>query len=68
MLGPLIESFEGIPEEDMDDLDILDRQVVVDETGIDEQAVETFTRRELNWERLEDCNDSYDSILIPANF
>ncbi len=51
----------------MDDLYILDRQIVLDETGIDEQDAQTFTlglRRELDWDRLRDYNDSYISILI----
>ncbi len=68
VLGPLITEVETIPEEDMDSLDFMDRKIVVDETGIDEQDADTFTlgssRRELDWDRLRDCNDSYSSILI----
>ena len=36
VLGPLVTSIEGIPEEDMNDLDFLDIHIVVDETGFDE--------------------------------
>ena len=36
VLGPLIYTVEVIPEEDMTDLDFINEQVVVDETGIDE--------------------------------
>ncbi len=36
VLGPLITDVETIPEEDMENLDFLDRQIVIDETGIDE--------------------------------
>ena len=36
VLGPLITDIETLPEEDMNDLGFIDRQVVVDETGIDE--------------------------------
>jgi hypothetical protein len=72
VLGPLITDVEGILEENMDDLDILDRQIVVDETGIDEQDAEIFTlgssRRELDWDRLRNYNDDYDSILIQDHY
>ena len=36
VLGPLITEIETFPEEDMNDLDFIDLQVEVDETGIDE--------------------------------
>ena len=36
VLGPLITDIETFPEEEMNDLEFIDRQVVVDETGIDE--------------------------------
>ncbi len=68
VLGPLINDVETIPEENMDSMSFIDKEIVVDETGIDEQAAETFTlgnsRRELDWKRLADYNDSYISILI----
>ena len=47
----------------MDD-DLLDQEVVVDETGIDEVTAETFTRLRIDPERLRDANDDYDSILF----
>ncbi len=43
VLGPLITSVEIIPEEDMDSMSFIDREVEVDESGIDEQDAETFT-------------------------
>ena len=49
----------------MENLDFIDQQVEVDETGITEVS---FTDKELNWERLRDCNDTYTSILVPAYF
>ena len=36
VLGPLITDIETFPEEDMNDLDSIDIQVVVDETGFDQ--------------------------------
>ena len=36
VLGPLVTSIEGIPTEDMNDLDFFDIHIVVDETGFDE--------------------------------
>ena len=40
------------------------QQVVVDETGIDEVTPETFDRQRIDYERLRDANDDYDSILF----
>ncbi len=52
VLRPLINDVETIPEENMDRMSFFDQEIVVDETGIDEQASETFTlgksRRELD--------------------
>ncbi len=63
MLEPLITSVEGIPEGEMNDLDFINRQVVVYENEI---IVEAFIDNELNLERLHDCNDSYTTILVTA--
>ena len=52
---------ETIPEESMTNLDFMNRNVETDETRI---TVEIFHDREMNWDCLRDCDDSYAEILI----
>ncbi len=59
VLGPLIESFEGISYDSMESLSFLDREIVVDETGFDDKSDDDS---KLDWDRLRDCNDSYIEI------
>ncbi len=47
----------------MDSDSFFGQEIEVDESGI---VIESFFDKELDWDRLRDCNDSYTSILIPA--
>ncbi len=59
VVGPLIKSFEGISYDSMESLTLLDREIVVDETGFSNNS---FDDNKLDWDRLRDCNDSYEEI------
>ena len=60
--GPSLSSIEDFLRVAMHDL--ADQEVVVDETGIEEVTPETFDRQRIDYERLRDANDDYDSILF----
>jgi hypothetical protein len=47
----------------MESLSLFDREIEVDESGA---FVESVDDKELDWDRLRDCNDSYTFILIPV--